>query len=213
MDEQNQNIITASDLEPKQLAFAEYLLQGKTQREAYKLAGYKAVRGEDADSSASRIASNVKVSAYIQYRRNEIILRAQYTTGVTVERTMKELERISFFDPAKLYDENGNLKNIPDMDEDVRRAIAGIDVMEEYEGTGKDRKFIGYTKKIRFWNKVEANKELCKIQGMYAPQRHEVAGEINVKVVERKESEIEQELEKILASNNIEKSNKANVKV
>lgn len=179
MNKQVENIV-AADLEPKQLAAAEYLLQGKTQREAYKLAGYKATKGASIDSSASEIFSNPKVSEYIKIRRNEIIAKAQYTTGVTVERTMKELERVGFCDPINLFDEKGNLKPIADIDENTRRAIASIEVLEEFDGTGKDRKFIGYTKKIRFWNKVDANRELCKIQGMYAPEKHEHSGSIQI---------------------------------
>jgi phage terminase small subunit len=38
----------------------------------------------------------------------------------------------------------------------LRRFISGIDVTEEFEGRGKDRKLIGYTNKLRFRDTLRA---------------------------------------------------------
>ena len=39
-------------------------------------------------------------------------------------------------------------------------AVAGLDVLEEYEGTGEDRRLAGLVKKWRIANKMDALKEL-----------------------------------------------------
>jgi phage terminase small subunit len=52
-----------------------------------------------------------------------------------------------------------NLHNIPP---EVRRAISSIDVEETFEGTGKDRVWTGYIKKVRFWDKTKAVEMLAK---------------------------------------------------
>jgi phage terminase small subunit len=54
-----------------------------------------------------------------------------------------------------------------DIPEDARRAIAGIEIVEEFEGSGKDREQIGYTKKIKFWDKPKALENLGKHLGIY----------------------------------------------
>ena len=39
------------------------------------------------------------------------------------------------------------------MPDDVAATISSIEVFEQFEGTGKDRVFIGYTKKVKFVDK------------------------------------------------------------
>ncbi len=165
---------TLPTLEPKQLAAAEYLIQGKPQREAYKLAGYKPKTNKIADTAASQLFSNVKVAKYIQRRRNEIVLRAEYSTGVSVERTMRELARTAFVDPAELFDENGRLRHVKDMPVHVRTAIASVEVETLYEYEDKVKKPIGTLTKLKFWNKVDSLDKLCKIQGMYVPEKFDL---------------------------------------
>src|SRR5690606_634276 len=67
-----------------------------------------------------------------------------------------ELARLAFFDPRRLFNAHGAPIPISELDDDTAAAIAGIEVLEEYEGTGKDRKFIGYTKKYRIVDKNTA---------------------------------------------------------
>jgi hypothetical protein len=54
----------------------------------------------------------------------------------TTERTLRETARISNHDPARLYRDDGTLKNIPEMDEDTRAAIVSFEV-EEIERDGR----------------------------------------------------------------------------
>jgi phage terminase small subunit len=55
-----------------------------------------------------------------------------------------------------------------DIPVDIRKAISSIEIVEEYDGTGKNRKLIGYTKKIRFWDKNRALENLGKHFGIFS---------------------------------------------
>jgi hypothetical protein len=57
----------------------------------------------------------------------------------------------------------------------VRRAIAGVEVTEEFEGRGAERKSVGFTKKVRFWEKTKALELLGKHLGIFK-DRVELSG-------------------------------------
>ena len=42
-----------------------------------------------------------------------------------------------------------------------------VEVREEFEGTGKDRRLVGYTRKVRFWSKTEAVNMAMKHFGQF----------------------------------------------
>ena len=92
----------------------------------------------------------------------------QAASGVTAPQVIKEFARVAFADISLAFDEKGNLKEIHSIPEDVRRAIAGIEIVEEFTGSGENRVFRGYTKKVKFWDKVKALENLGKIIGVYS---------------------------------------------
>jgi phage terminase small subunit len=73
----------------KQLNFALARLEGKTQREAYDLAGYTA---KDRDAGASAIASNPKVAAFIEKHMQAAAEKALVTPEYVIERLRIESE-------------------------------------------------------------------------------------------------------------------------
>ncbi len=52
---------------------------------------------------------------------------------ITADRTMMGLARVAFVDPRRMVDEEGNLRPIHALDEDVAGAIKGFKVREEFE--------------------------------------------------------------------------------
>jgi phage terminase small subunit len=83
-----------------------------------------------ADQQASRLLTKVKIKERVE----ELKVKREKRLEVTADKVIKEIARIAFFDTAKLYDENGNLLDIQDLDEDSAHAIAGI----EFTSYGKD---------------------------------------------------------------------------
>lgn len=68
---------------------------------------------------------------------------------VTPAMVLKELAKIAFVDIRKAFDENGHLLSIPDMPEDIARAIAGVDLSTYTDKDGNNE----LTKKIKLIDK------------------------------------------------------------
>ena len=88
-------------------------------------------------------------------------------TDVTRHRVIKELARIAFVDPAKLFDNTGRPLPISEIDADTRAVIVGLDVADEFEGKGDQRQHIGSVKKYKLANKNGALDSLAKHLGMF----------------------------------------------
>jgi phage terminase small subunit len=74
-------------------------------------------------------------------------------TGITADRVLAEIAKLAFFDPRKFFDADGAPIPIHELDDDTAAALAGMNVFEVFEGTGKNRVFVGYTKKYKLTDK------------------------------------------------------------
>lgn len=108
---------------PRQLRFVdEYLVDLNATKAAIR-AGYSE---KTAHSQGPRLLENVEV--------RDAISRAQVERAKDVKvesyEILRELKRIALVDIGRAFDAEGNLLPLKDMPEDVRRAIAGIDIEE-----------------------------------------------------------------------------------
>lgn len=137
-----------------------YIANGGNGTHAALAAGYSP---KTAASQASRLLTNVKVSARISARRNSLVEKFELTT----ERTLREIARLAYVDPRKFFHDDGRPKQIQELDADTAAALAGMEVTEEFEGTGKDRVLIGHTKKYKLADKNSALEKAMKHLGEY----------------------------------------------
>lgn len=138
-----------TNMSPKQLKFvSEYLLNGNATA-AYKLA-YGLENDNVAAVNAHNLLRNPKIQAYIEKFKSTIM----ETTQITLERTITEIARIAFADIGQVY----QAKKIRDLPEDVRRAIAEIQVTDTRNGKRRT---------IRLHNKLTALDQLMKHLGGY----------------------------------------------
>jgi len=163
-------------LNVKQQRFVNLLVNGKSQREAFIEAGYKGKNEAIIDSLASRLLSNEKVAKYYELQSEKLRKAIESKTEVSVLKTVSELARIGYADPINIFDDGGNLKEIKDMDENIRRAIASVEVRTETREGIKTAEIA----KIKFWNKNEALKTIATYLGILV-ERHEVNGTLVVK--------------------------------
>lgn len=135
---------------PKKLVFAAEFLKDRNATQAAIRAGYSA---PTAHAAGERLLRDHEVAVFIAKHTEKVIERAE----VDAARVLKEIHLAAFFDPEEMYREDGTLKNIPDMPEHIRRAIAAFEVVETFEmqGEGKDRRRVwtGYTKKVKLVSK------------------------------------------------------------
>jgi phage terminase small subunit len=142
---------------------AEYIVDRNGTRAAIA-AGYAP---KSAAVQASRLLTTDKVRRAVNTHREEVIAKVQQDTGITIERTLKEIARIGFFDPRRMFDAQGNPKSIHELDDDTAAVVAGLDVVEEWEGSGPERRLIGHVKKWKLADKKGALDMLMKHLGGY----------------------------------------------
>lgn len=137
-------------------------------RHAAIRAGYSA---KTADQAASRMLRMPAVKAALNAKKATAKETLHQTTisnmELTVERTRLEIARIAYFDPRKMFAADGRPLAITELDDDTAAVIAGLDVLEEFEGSGQDRVLIGHVKKWKLADKNAALDKASKILGQY----------------------------------------------
>ena len=148
-------------LTPKQQLFvAEYLVDFNATA-AYQRAGYKA-HARSAAVNAARLLTNADIAAEIEQKQQKLLQKVE----LTAEKVLQEVARIAFFDIRKMFDADGNPIPVHLLDADTAAVIAGIDVSEEFDGKGEDRKIVGYVKKYKMADKNSALDKALKVLGL-----------------------------------------------
>lgn len=153
---------TALDkLTEKHIRFSQEYIIDLNGRQAAIRAGYSET---SAISTASELLTYPNIQNYIQQLLEERANRTQ----VTADKIVSELYHLLTFDVGEIFDDNGAFKNIHTIPKELRKAISSIEVYEEYDskGRGIKRELIGYTKKIKFWDKIKVIEVLAKYLGL-----------------------------------------------
>lgn len=147
-------------LTPKQKQFCEEYLIDLNQTQAAIRAGYSQ---KTAGSIGNENLTKPEIQQYIQELQNKRAERVE----ITQDMVLKEYARIAFLDPRKLFDENGKIKQITDLDEDTARALAGLDHAILTQRAGEDVTIEELTKKFKFVDKKGALDSVARHLGMF----------------------------------------------
>jgi len=141
-----------------------YMENGGNATQAY-LSSYNAKKAkpETVNNKAMVLLHKGEIGARIAALRNAAAKRAE----VREADVLCETGHIAFSDLRKLFNENGTVKQPHEWPQEIAAAVASFEVFEEYQGRGENRKFIGYTKRIRLWDKNSALEKLMKHLGMF----------------------------------------------
>lgn len=156
----------------KQKRFVKEYLVDLNATQAAIRAGYSE---KTANEQATRLLANVSLSDYLQEQRNRINDKLDFS----IDRVMQAYSQIGFFDPRKLFNENGSMKVIAELDDNTAMAISSIEVEELFGNSVDDegnftKEQIGWTKKLKFWDKKGALDSICKVQGYNAPVKRDI---------------------------------------
>lgn len=133
---------------PKQDRFvAEYLANGLNATQAAIAAGYSE---KTAQQQGSRLLLNPDVAAAVSGKTTQLMDRLE----ITAEMVLQEIGKLAFFDPGKLFNSDGSMKQISEIDDRSRVCLAGFDVCELFEGTGDDKHAFGLLKKVKYVDKT-----------------------------------------------------------
>lgn len=140
-------------LNSRQLKFIdEYLIDFNASQAAIR-AGYSK---KTAGSQGFDLLKKPEIQQAIKAKQKEVAHKA----GITRERIIAEVARIAFSDVRNLFNADGTMKAMADIDDETAGALAGVDVVE----SSGDMPVI--TKKIKLWDKNSALERLLKHLGM-----------------------------------------------
>lgn len=124
----------------------EYLIDQNATR-AYIAAGYSK---KGAGPSAHALLKKPKILSEITNKTDKRLEKLE----ITADRVLKELAKLAFLDPRKLFNPDGSLKPVTDLDDDTAAAIAGMDIEKLYEHFSKGgAKNVGTVTKVKLLDK------------------------------------------------------------
>lgn len=146
-------------LNAKQTRFVQEYVVDLNATDAARRAGYN-------ERSVEAIGYENLRKPQIQAAIAEIQSRRAERTEVKADRVVAELARVGFSDVRRLFNDDGSMKSVKDWPDDVAAAVSSIETLEEYEGSGENRRFVGLTKKVKLWDKNKALASLMQHLGM-----------------------------------------------
>ena len=158
--------------EDRRIAFVEaYMCNGNNAAKAALQAGFSpktsAVQG-------GRLLKHVHVQHLLNSRRTVIAENNELSTN----EIMADMARALRFDPRKLYNKDGTLKPIHELDDDTALCLTGIEVvaMPSPDGEGDTPLFV---KKLKWESKATARDQALKVFGMYEKDNKQKAGALD----------------------------------
>jgi phage terminase small subunit len=128
---------------------------------------YMAVHPDAAYDSARVQACRLLAKPNIQHAIAEARAKVAGKLELSLERVLLEATRLALFDPRKLFAADGRPLNVTELDDDTAAAIAGLEVLEEYESVGGERTLVGHVKKYKVADKNSALEKLMKHLGAF----------------------------------------------
>lgn len=140
----------------KKKLFAEaYIANGGNASEAAKSAGY-------AESSAGvtgcRLLKDAQVRLILDERQSALANKYELTAEAIIKSIAQELH----FDPANLFNEDGSVKSVSEMDADTRMALVSIETLQL-----GDPESPAIIRKIKWATKHQAREQAMKHLGMF----------------------------------------------
>jgi phage terminase small subunit len=138
-------------------AFVVHYLATLNAADAARKAGYSA-------RTANRIGHELLTKPAIQRAVQAGKAAQLHSVDLSATRTLEEVRRIAFADPAGCFDALGNLLPIADMAPETRTAIASVTVVKRNVTSGESR--ADEVHEVRLWDKVRALESLAKHFGL-----------------------------------------------
>jgi phage terminase small subunit len=136
----------------RQEEFAHCIANGMTSREALTQMGLS--------HSPTNYLRLAKSPGMIERVRTLVAQRLQ-AAGVTAARTKQEIARVAYADVRRIFDKEGRLLPVHEIDDDTAAAITSITVQTKNVGSLKEPEYVDVVK-IKFASKMDALGLLAK---------------------------------------------------
>lgn len=145
--------------ENRRIEFVEaFVANGGNAKQAAITAGYSP---RSAAQQGARMLKDANVSTAIDQRRGQLLKKTQLST----EEIMADIARTLRFDPRNLYNDDGSMKSIKDLDDATAACLTGIEVVI-MKGTENDETPL-YVKKVKWEGKSTAREQAMRVFGMF----------------------------------------------
>lgn len=78
------------------------------------------------------------------------------------QKILSELEALGLSDISGILNGDGTVKELSQWPTGVSKTIASVEISEIFEGTGRDKRVVGHTKRVKFWDKTKSLELLGK---------------------------------------------------
>ena len=146
----------------------EYRIDGNGDRSVVA-AGFKCKQWKDGSTSASVTAHLLLKNYKVKARILELQAQAAKKFAVSEGRVLQELARIGMSDVRKILTPTG-LADPSTWDDDTAAAVSGVEIEKLFKGTGKERKHVGYTQKVKLWDKNASLNMLAKHLNLFVEE-------------------------------------------
>lgn len=143
----------------KAIFIEAYIANGANATEAAFQAGFSR---KSAKQRGCELLKDPAVSAALKERGTELLAQFRLTT----ENVLRNLAQTLFFDPRKLFNDDGSLKSARDLDDETAQALGTLEVVEMKIGQGQDVVPM-YTKKLKWLDKNTAREQAMKYLGLF----------------------------------------------
>nr|WKF58813.1 hypothetical protein HUO10_003314 [Paraburkholderia busanensis] len=162
--------------EQKLMVFVqEYISNGNNATQAAIKAGWSVKTAAQAGNRALR---NAQVKQMLEDHRRRLADELAEKHGLTVDRILGEVRRLALGDVRKLFNADGTMKALHEMDDDTAAMVAAVDVQEITVGD----KSVAQIKKVKLWDKNAALDKAMKHLGLYERDNEQSKGQFNLTV-------------------------------
>ena len=148
--------------------FAEaYIANGGNASEAAKSAGYAE---KSAGVTGCRLLKDAQVKAILDERQTALANKYELTAEAIIKSIAQEIH----FDPANVFNEDGSVKSILEMDVDTRMALVSLETIQM--GSPDAPVWI---KKIKWAGKDKAREQAMKHLGMFERDNKQKSDPVN----------------------------------
>lgn len=135
-----------------------------------------AIRAGYSEKTAYSVGQRLLKHVEVQKRIHKLKDKRSVRTQITADRVLEEYAKIAFSDIRRLYDGDGTLKKVTELDDDTAACVIGLDVQEGALDV----------KKYKLADKKGALDSLGKHLGMFT-DKVELSGGVEITMDDRRE--------------------------
>jgi phage terminase small subunit len=132
-----------------------------------------AIRAKYSKKTAGQTATKLLKKAVVREAIKKVIEKSAIKNELSMDRVLLEYKRLSLFDIRKLYDENGAMKNMHDIDDDTAAALISAESDDIFSEDGKK---IGHVRKLKGADKRAALSDVMRHLGGFEKDNAQQAG-------------------------------------